>query len=506
MRRDNLFVAGPQASGEAFLGRHPEQALLGDMLFGSYPCHGLSLVGPRRIGKSSLAAKVLQDHPDPANVAVVKMCMAEYTSAFDFWTSFAAALAEALRRRDLLDETPARAAAALEALQQADANWYRRLMQPLKTLLESAASHGLRTLWVVDEFDAAAWVLDGKHHYQLLRTIASDTGVYNTTTVLISRSPIAQIERRNDGISTLHGVFREVVLHGFSDEDMTEYYGALGEYDIFLPPEGCARLEHFAGRTPYLLSMFGQELADLAISQKPADTAAIDAVFAQMLPQINQYYEDLVRNFTADNQMEALLDAVFGPHIRARQRAIDALYHMDYLRVDAAGQYYALSEDFTVYLRLAQSELPLYDTMFRAEKRLREFVALRYPQWASLHYDARLEKSDQLRLWANANCQLDGRSLDELYGYCRSLNHWMPTSSLLDVMTLSRIVDVIEKNWASFAPCFGGGDDWPARLEQLRQVRNPLAHAHQECVPDEVLQKVVEDCNAICALPAPAAR
>ena len=60
MRKTNRFLAGPQVSGDSFFGRRSELDRLGEWMFGAAPCCGLSIVGPHRIGKSSLVAQVLR--------------------------------------------------------------------------------------------------------------------------------------------------------------------------------------------------------------------------------------------------------------------------------------------------------------------------------------------------------------------------------------------------------------------------------------------------------------
>ena len=88
MRKTNRFQAGPQVSGDSFFGRRNELDRLGEWMFGASPCYGLSIVGPHRIGKSSLVAQVLRENAGQDNVLVVRMNMAEYPDACSFWYIF----------------------------------------------------------------------------------------------------------------------------------------------------------------------------------------------------------------------------------------------------------------------------------------------------------------------------------------------------------------------------------------------------------------------------------
>ena len=94
MRKTNRFLAGPQVSGDSFFGRRSELDRLGEWMFGAIPCCGLSIVGPHRIGKSSLVAQVLREHAGQENVLVIRMNMAEYPDAASFWYIFAEELEE----------------------------------------------------------------------------------------------------------------------------------------------------------------------------------------------------------------------------------------------------------------------------------------------------------------------------------------------------------------------------------------------------------------------------
>ena len=217
MRKTNRFLAGPQVSGDSFFGRRSELDRLGEWMFGAIPCCGLSIVGPHRIGKSSLVAQVLREHAGQENVLVIRMNMAEYPDAASFWYIFAEELENGLRKKGIWDDDLERAREKLECVAAKANNWYIRMRQPLINMLSRTRAQGLRVLWVLDEFDAARWVLDEKCYFQFIRTLSSETDRYNMTTILISRSPVAEIERSADGISTFHGVFATFPLYGFND-------------------------------------------------------------------------------------------------------------------------------------------------------------------------------------------------------------------------------------------------------------------------------------------------
>ena len=510
MRKTNRFLAGPQVSGDSFFGRRSELDRLGEWMFGSSPCYGLSIVGPHRIGKSSLVAQVLREHAGQGNVLVIRMNLAEYPDAASFWYIFAEELEGALRRQGVWDDELERARAKLECVAAKAENWYMRMRQPLTAMLRKTQAQGLRVLWVLDEFDAARWVLDEKCYFQFIRTLSSETDKYNMTTVLISRSPVAEIERSADGISTFHGVFTTFPLYGFSDQDMDEFYGALTDYDIFPDEEMKGRLAYYCGRIPYLLSMFAREMAEDQMQQRTVDADRVDEIFARRLRgDIEDFYITLRNRFQEDHQLEAMLGALFGPMTLEEQRNVSVLEQRGYLSEDENG-YYSMTRDFTIYLELQQTNIPLFETLIRAERRLKEMIQREFPVMAEVRYQAGKPKEEEIRRWATAlgpyqSAGLPGYQnfLEKTYTSCRTLSNWQENPSFLDGITLGTVVSIINTSWEDrFAKYFPkeGGDGWKDRLEEFHQIRNPVMHANGHLIPQDVLKRVLESCQCICGL------
>lgn len=510
MRKTNRFLAGPQVSGDSFFGRRSELDRLGEWMFGAIPCCGLSIVGPHRIGKSSLVAQVLREHAGQENVLVIRMNMAEYPDAASFWYIFAEELENGLRKKGIWDDDLERAREKLECVAAKANNWYIRMRQPLINMLSRTRAQGLRVLWVLDEFDAARWVLDEKCYFQFIRTLSSETDRYNMTTILISRSPVAEIERSADGISTFHGVFATFPLYGFNDQDMDEFYGAMTDYDIFPDGEMKRRLEYYCGRIPYLLSMFARELVEDQMQQRKVDADRVEEIFARRLrSDIEDFYETLRNRFQEDHQLEAMLGALFGPMTLDEQRNVSVLEQRGYLSEDENG-YYSMTRDFTVYLELQQTNVPLFETLIRAERRLKEMIQAEFPAMGDLRYEPGRPKEEEVRRWASAlgpyqSAGLPGHLdfLEKTYNSCRTLANWQENPSFLDGITLGTVVSIITTSWDKrFDKYFpeDEGKKWRERLEEFHQIRNPVMHANGHLIPREVLKRVVESCQSICSL------
>ena len=513
MRKTNRFQAGPQVSGDSFFGRRNELDRLGEWMFGASPCYGLSIVGPHRIGKSSLVAQVLREHAGQSNVLVIRMNVGEWPNVTAFWYVFVEEMEAALRQKGIWDETLEKAREKLECLVNGDENWYLHMRQPLITMLSKTREHGMRVLWVLDEFDAARWVLDEKCYFQFIRTLSSETDRYNMTTVLISRSPVAEIERSADGISTFHGVFATFTLYGFNDQDMEEFYGALTDYDIFPDDEMRNRLEYYCGRIPFLLSMFAREMVEDQLQRREVDAARVDEIFARRLRgDMEDFYKTLHNRFQEDRQLEAMLGALFGPMTLAEQRNVSVLEQRGYLSRGENG-YYAMTRDFTVYLELQQTNVPLFETLIRAERRLKEMIRTEFPVTDQLRYRPDQSRDEAVRQWAaelgpyqskGLPGQLD--FLEQVHKNCRILSNWQENASFLDGITLGAVVRIINAGWdACFSKYFPSenNSDWKGRLEEFHHIRNPIMHACGDCIPNNVLERVLKNCQQICNLQVP---
>lgn len=491
-KKRNVFVVGPEATEDSFLGRKTEVGKLDEDIFlNEGTCH---LVGVPRIGKSSLIKRVLSLHADEEDCLILKLTMGESSSAFQFWCGVWEGILSRLEEKGIplmpfqpfLDQ--------LQAIEEDDPKWYSRMNGPIKQLCCALGKNDLRLILVIDEFDAVLTVFgQDVWHYQLLRTLASERE-HAITCVVISRRSLSLLEGRASILSTFHGVFPSQRILGFNKRDMEEVYSTLAAYDIHLMDSARERMAYYTGSIPMLCCVLCKRLVDEYRGQT-ADADLIDVLWRDSREMVYTYYDDLISRLQDDGFLDDLSSILFLKGKPVNKAMKDRMEDMGILH-SLAGEdgFYAYSQDFTTYLKLSKLNLPTWDLIIAVEEKLKELMASEYPELVQDDFrDLSEEKINKINgatglglSWKTVsdNCQKLIAHKDEIY--------------LIDGLGFGFVVGhiIYKKNWKSrFSKRFPADDgDWYARLELIRKIRDPLAHSHGKYLSDSDLAL----CNRYC--------
>lgn len=507
MRTENIFATGAQVTGASFFGRYDILNAF-ERSFLQSATRGISLVGPTRIGKSSLVGELglrLQHQP---SVICFTLCMGEMDAAHGFWYTVVSSLQSALDEKGLLDDTLSKQFASLQSL-FALPYWYTPMTMELKSLLKRLHQRNLLIILNLDEFDHAPKVFDGEtSHFQLLRTLYSGSE-YNVKGLLISRRQLPNIESNSQGISTFHGVFDEYLLGGFSEDDLESVYAALSDYDLFLDADVIDRLKHYADAIPYLWCLFLHELVERAPSPNALTADIIDAIFVTLMPKIQVYYHDLIVRLKDDGHLDNVVSCCQTRGISGCETSFDAYHRKVIIPLEALGilhhsvyqgvdSYYAYTRDFSMFLQLEPLNLPIWDKLMVCEHKLKDIFLNVYPNLAILTYQDL--QTDAFGVKAQAQQWYPDISLNTelLLSYCHDLNHYKPNPSITDVFTLGFVVNQMLRNWRAFAPYFPGDTTlWQRNLESIRDVRKPLAHGQRAHISSNTIQYFQTACETV---------
>lgn len=494
------FVVGPQVTGEAFFGRRKELEELKHLIF--QDVGAVSLIGPTRIGKSSLVSRVFEENRDCPGRLGVQFSMANCADAFDFWYTFRELLRPQIVEAGIWNAFFERKYEELDGLDAKKSSWYMKMKLPLRFLLEEIGKAGCRVVLAIDEFDAVERVFgDNAEYFQLLRSVFSEPS-WSTSGVIISRRRLQMFEAECPYISTFHGVFSELPLCAFSGEDMEEYYEKLDGCGVRLTEEGKRRLDYYTGRMPYFCSMFGERMAAEA-GDACLGPDEVAAVFRGCLPQVDRHYDDLIRRVEEDGQLELLfylsIDAGLPAAARRHCENMRMMGVLNYEEKDGNGHYYAFSEDFMAYFRLKPLELPAWETMMAGEKRLKKMFARVYPELETTGY-REFTGDDGLSVRAAIDHKYPELRLDwkQVERYCETLSAHKDNPSVLDVLTLPKVIGVMLYMWDSrFCHFFLGDSGFKAKLKLISKLRNPMAHAQLEHIGEEELAACMQYCGEI---------
>lgn len=504
----NLFTVGGIPTGQAFIGRRePLEYLKNDVI-----CKraAANLVGPTRIGKSALINQLYEQNHDYPNRLFVRTSMGKFQTAFSFWRGLAQEIKRRLEPINIwghnfgpLFSFEVSFQKILLSLNSQDTEWFNTYQNEIENILEHIGKCGYQLVLTIDEFDAVERLFgQNSFYYQELREIY-DSPQYATSGILVTRRRLQLFEAKCPYISTFHGVFNERMVTPFSDEDMKDFYARLSLYDIVVSGAGKERLAYYSGRTPYVCCMFANEMVNRIKSCQYYELPQIDFVFKQCLPKINRHYDDLISGLKEDNYLDFIyalsLDSKC-PNIT--QRDIENMCTMGVLcpeSVNAENQYYAVSKDFMTYLYLKPLKLPIWETMTSCEKQLKSIFQREFPELAAITYQ-QLQSVDGTMIMNNIDTKYPELHLNwtQVKGYCQNLSTRKEFPTVLDVLTLSKVVGIMLKTWNKrFFRYFGGDDSWKLKLEVVSSIRNPMAHAQMEYVTNDELAICMKYCNEI---------
>lgn len=491
-KKRNVFVVGPEATGDSFLGRKAEvEKLDEDIFLNEGTCH---LVGVPRIGKSSLIKRVLSLHADEEDCLILKLTMGESKSAFQFWCGVWEGILSGLEEKGI-PLTPFQPFLnQLQAIDEDDPKWYSRMNGPLKQLCRALGKNNLRLILVIDEFDAVLTVFgQDTWHYQLLRTLASERE-HSITCVVISRRSLSLLEGRASILSTFHGVFPPQRILGFNERDMEEVYSTLAVYDIQLTDSAIDRMTYYTGNIPMLCCMLCKRLVD-KYCRETADADLIDELWRDSREEVHTYYDDLISRLRDDGFLNDLSSILFLKGKPVNRAMKERMEDMGILHSPASEDNpYAYSQDFTTYLKLSKLDLPTWDLIIAVEEKLKELMVSEYPE---LMQDDFRDLSEEKFNKINSATGL-GLALKTVSDNCRKLIAHKDEIYLIDGLGFGFVLGRImyEKNWKiRFSKRFPADDgDWYARLELIRKIRDPYAHGHAKYLSDGDLAQ----CNRYC--------
>lgn len=501
----NTFVVGPQASGESFFGREKEIYELESLIF--FGVGAIHLIGPTRIGKSSLVSKVFEKNREYPNRLRIQISMGECSDSYEFWTTLAFKLRNeiydaALWNKDFQEHYETINIATKHVIK----GWFNIFRLSLETILEIIGKAGYRLVLAIDEFDSVIRIFkDEASFFQVLREIYTNP-VYATSGVLVSRRRLHLLETECEHISTFHGAFRETPLGAFSYEDMLQYYKNLFFYNINILPEGKEKLQYYTGNIPYLCCMFADRMVIHKKQYIQCGVKEIDRVFKDCLPQIDRYYEDLITRLNADNHTEIIfylsIDSRL-PNITTRD--IDNMRAMGILvseGTEECTQYYVYSQDFMTYFKTRPLKLPAWEIMTSSEKKIKSIFKKEFPELDKITYQELIgENGDVIRNEINRIYPELNLNWKQVIKYCENLSAHKNEPTILDVLTLSKVIGIILQTWNErFYYFFEGNSEWKHKLEQIRKLRNPMAHAQLESIDKDELAVCLKFCEEIIRL------
>ena len=480
---NNIFQIGGQVKGQSFIGRKELiKRLKKDFLeHNGNPLK--AIIGLPRIGKTSLALNVF-DNVDNC----IYINLGESNCYEEIWQNIAKKIKKYLKKNNINID---RIKEDFEEIKSKNPEWID-FMESVKNIFIELKD--LKFIIVLDEFDKAKDLFKRTAHFELFRTIFSDQQ-YNVSAMLLSRRKLITIEGNFLQSSTFHLSFDEIPLGGFDDSEIEEYYNKFTENGIELNNEQKGEIEYYAGRSPYLLSIIGDNIIKSAENNEPID---IQKIFLNKCSSINDYYRDCISKLEEDKNLERLIPFIIGPKIGVTPSDKDELKALGLLR-EVGEKYIAISEHFATYLSAELLKFPIFEIIINVEKDIKKLINKHI---VDIIREAKVDGKNINELQkAILSILIPDKDIDIYNGFIKSNKYkYNRDSTYFDVMSLKISFQIIEKFWDS---CFKkyfkpeGKDEWRIRFKKCGEARNPIAHGHEEYLDDAAKNEVNAYCKKI---------
>lgn len=465
---------GNPVSAEAFVGRRAELRQLRSRIIDAAEAAPVSIVGPPRIGKSSLARLVHDRY-------VTGVSRAGMTFV-PVWLTVSGRDSEQSLFRELAAQT--------RNWITDHGGWTSRLEEPFTALASSTTwdqmrervlesfrvvrQHGYQVVAVLDEFDGARMVFRRAAPFELLRALASEAK-FGVALITTSRRELPEIVVRSTAeVSNFPQIFGNPLILGcFSDPELAELAGRSPYAPQDLWPALRGWLWEETGGQPFLASALLSTVHDhLAGPAIPTGEALVELLTgsATMCGRLFvEYYDRLLDLLREEKRLTLLLEVLFGPQLRARPVDADRLDREGIIRPTHEG-WAGFSANFHEYLGLLERNVDHWPLWHRTETKLRlsltTALEIVYGEsWTSVVADS---QGKLVR-----DCEQRQRHARTAFGQITGHQD----DNVLDYAYPDELTSIIMVHWSQLEPLFGRTkDEWNSRLTVAAQLRTPMAH------------------------------
>ena len=486
---------GSPVVGSEFVGRTAQIHDIRTRTFTSLVTAPVSIVGPPRVGKSSLAQHVLDQFATGLSAKGLTFVPVWITvSGFDSEQALFRELAFHVQSwmydRDLPTER-------LEPLHEAldrTVEWDAMRMRLLRYLRQLKAL-GYQVVAVLDEFDAARNIFRRAAPFELLRAIAYGSDV-RVALITASRRDLAEIVvRSTPELSTFPQIFGNPVSLGcFNEREL----GLLLDRSPCVGPEFRSQLLPWlireTGGQPYLASALLSVLHNRwGLEGMPSAEqlkSHLEGAVATCGGLTVRHHEQMLELLRDEGRLKTLLEVLFGPQISAKPLDAERLEGEGIIRSTEAG-WEGFSENFHEYLGLLERTSDDWPLWQQTETRLRTALSTALEAAYGEVWQIKLEES-QKRIVTECAGRRDRAR--------RGFGELAPDDDLLEYAYPQELLEIIMMHWDQLAPFLGRSkDDWKERLQLIARVRTPMAHNRRSGTSPLLMEQFREYCQEVLA-------
>jgi hypothetical protein len=499
--------------GERFVGRKSEISEIHTRVL-SELYGNLAIVGLPRIGKSSLIwnaliplkGKLLQEKH-----IVTYVSISSGDSAVNFFKGLTLAVLEEIEFREELFDIFKRLRIIYNDIKKHHKDRFELLNQ-VKKFFKFCKNASIRTSFILDEFDYAENIFSVAD-FQFLRELSTlpETKICLIT---ISRRTIQEIEPENGAISNFYGVFSELRLQLFSENDLNDYWQRVENLGISISNKYKTEVFYFVGSHPYWLDMFNYQVFNNIRLTNISSLELMSDVGSDLKKNLWDNYDDIIALLDKEGIKSHFIQAVVGPIVNLTQMSIERLtkyglvkpiltsekygnYFQSLIEAGIANEndisYISISSHLNDYLKQKEAEFDIWALWNEAENQVRNLITLylkeKYGEdWRNgfitknPKQENNIFRMEQMR---DNNKRIFGSlASSDLVRYTYPLDMWNV---------------FITSDWTWFQKIFNSNtkQDWQNKFYLLGKIRNPIAHSNRDFVLQDEQTKAKEICNEL---------
>ncbi|MCX5267540.1 hypothetical protein [Streptomyces sp. NBC_00199] len=484
---------GSPVAGPEFVGRTTAFSSIRNRTFTSLETASVSIVGPPRVGKSSLARHVHDQLATGSSVRGLTFVPVWITvSGCDSEQSLFRELAYAVQtwmsdrglHADRLDPL-------YESLSTA-VSWDDMRMR-MRTYMRQLRWLRYQVVAVLDEFDAARNVFRRAAPYEFLRALAYEPDV-RVALITTSRRDLAEIVvRSTPELSTFPQIFGlPVTLGCFDVRELTALLARSPHIDADLGQPLLAWLGREVGGQPFLASALLSVLHDRWAVHGTPSPAELPHHLGEAVATCShltvRHHEQMLELLRDENRLTTLLEILFGPQVTAQPQDAERLAREGIIRPTADG-WEGFSESFQEYLGLLERKSDDWSLWQATETGLRAGLTTALQAAYGDLWLVKLRECQKRLIESCENRQERVR---------RGFGELAPDESPLDYAYPQDLLAVIMMHWEQLRPVLGHSkNDWQERLELIARVRTPMAHNRRSGTSPLLMTQFREYCGDV---------
>lgn len=490
----NPYAAyGNVVTGLEFVGRDDRVRSIRGRVFASVGSASVSIVGPPRVGKSSLAREVLDRFAVGRNPRALVFV--------PLWITVMGRESEQSLFRELalevqawLDNHGGEHAKRLRPSYDrvVEATGWDDMSMSLRNYLREVRLLGYQLVAVLDEFDAARNVFRRAAPFELLRTIAYNSDI-RVALIVTSRRELAEIVvRSTPEMSTFPQIFgTSITLGCFRPSELTALIARSPHEDGAFREALFTWLSRETGGQPFLASALLAHLHD-SLAGGLAAPDELDRRFADAVTACAdlavKHHEEMLELLRAEGRLNLLLEVLFGPQVTAGPLDAERLRREGIIRETDYG-WAAFSENFQQYLALLERKVDDWPLWQKTETGLRDALAAALQAAYGDDWPIAVAQTHKRIV---EDCDLRRTRTPSGFG------ELVPGDNFLEYAYPQELLSIMMMYWDRLAAIFGRDrDEWRLRIELVASVRTPMAHNRRSVITPQEMENFRKTCREI---------